>query len=296
MPGAPPSHGPLPDGRFGRWWARNPGVPLPLPWAVRFRRIYLRTEPEPHRVLAHRHLELELLLIRSGRWEGRIDGCDLAVPSGGALLVAPGDRHEDRCLRPVGLIGIMLELLPGPRPGWSASPLAPDAALADRALPEATALHQAGERLEAATLNGGNWTTHLQDAICHELVVRLLHALPPTAIAVEAGERVAAAELGHGLAACFERDPGGLSIPALAHEMGLSERVLQQRCRQLLGATPAQLQRRHRLALARELLLGGHQVQTVADQLGFANPFHFSTAFKRHFGYPPSRLADDLRD
>jgi len=135
--------GPLPDGRFGEWWARDPGVPLPLPWLVRFRRIYLRTTAEPHVVPAHDHDDLELILVCCGRWQGAINGLTLSVPAGGALVVARGDRHEDRCREAVALIGFSFELLPGPGQGRSASPLRAGAPLAARRLPTAAALHAA---------------------------------------------------------------------------------------------------------------------------------------------------------
>ncbi len=282
--------GPLPDGRFGEWWARDPGVPLPLPWLVRFRRIYLRTTAEPHLVPAHDHDDLEVILVRSGRWQGAINGQALSIPTGGVLVVAPGDRHEDRCREAVALIGLSFELLPGPSQGRSASPLRVGAPLAARRLPMAPALHAAGERLAQATVDGGAWATHLQDAIAQEMVVRLLALLPTTAIAEVAAQRVAATEFGRSLAACFARQPSGQPIATIARALEVSERTLQQRCRALLGASPGELQRRHRLALAWAQLVAGSRVIDVAEGLGFANPFHFSTVFRRRYGFPPSHL------
>lgn len=291
--GPPRPQDPRPDGRFGCWWARHPGAHLPLPFAVRFRRLYLRARPEPQVVPPHVHDDLELLLVRQGVWCGRVDGEELRLEAGGALLVAPGDRHEDRSLQPVALIGVSLDLLPGPRPGRSASPLRPGAPVACRLLPTAADLHAVADRLLEATRQEGAWATHLQDAVAHELLVHLLMALPESALNAEVGARKAAAGFASTLAQVFARHPGGLPVPGLARVLGLGERVLQQRCRRLLGAGPAELQRRHRLALAREMLCAGHGVSEVADRLGFANPFHFSTLYRRVFGRPPSR---DLRE
>jgi len=56
--------------------------------------------------------------------------------------------------------------------------------------------------------------------------------------------------------------------------------------------TPYQLIQRLRLQRAAALLLErGAMVKNVAAELGFSDPFHFSHAFKRHFGVPPTQIA-----
>jgi len=32
----------------------------------------------------------------------------------------------------------------------------------------------------------------------------------------------------------------------------------------------------------------GQRVKEVSEALGFANPYHFSRVYRRHFGHPPS--------
>ena len=277
------------DGRFGTMWPRNPGASLALPFSVRFRRLHLRTFAEPQIVAPHLHDDLELLLLQTGTWHGSVNGEALQVPAGGALLVAPGDRHEDRCRRPLTLCGIALELLPGPRRGRSATPLAAGVPVAVRRLAKAPVLHRIAQRLTDVTCAGGRWSAPRQDAIAHELLVELLAMLPESALAPAVAERLAAAGFGAALAAVLDAHPSGLSVPALARALNLGERTLQMRCRYLLGATPLVLVRRQRLQVARELLTTGATVQAVADHLGYANPFHFSTAYKQAFGHPPSR-------
>ncbi len=276
------------DGRFGAMFPRNPGAPLPLPWSVRFRRLYVRSTPEPQVVPAHRHDDLELLLPTSGTWRGAVNGEGVEVSAGGALMVAPGDRHEDRCHHPIALLGVSLELLPGPRPGHSASPLDPACPVADRTLAQSPALHALVGQLEQVTNTGGPWCAMRQDALAQELLVAVLAALPGTALAPVLRERLAASGFAASVASELATYPAGLTVPALAKALGLAERTLQQRCRELLGTTPLALLRRHQLELARELLATGATVQAVAAHLGFANPFHFSTVYKRVFGHPPS--------
>jgi AraC-like DNA-binding protein len=59
--------------------------------------------------------------------------------------------------------------------------------------------------------------------------------------------------------------------------------------------TPYQLLLRLRMQRAAALLQQpGALVKTVAADLGFSDAFHFSRAFKRHFGVPPSRVANPI--
>lgn len=277
------------DGRFGAMWPRNPSAPMSLPFTVRFLKLHVRAKPESQVVSAHMHDDLELLLPWSGTWRGTINGESISVPAGGALLVAPGDRHEDRTHQPVAFFGISLELLPGPRPGCSAPILAIDATVAQRRLPTAPILHALAVRLAELTRAGGRWAVLRQDALAHELLVELLAALPFSALAPAVAERVTAAGFGAELAAVLAARPTGLSVPALATALGLSERALQLQCQRLLHLTPFALITRYRMIFAQDLLATGAPVQTVAEQVGYANPFHFSTAYKRTFGHPPSQ-------
>jgi len=55
--------------------------------------------------------------------------------------------------------------------------------------------------------------------------------------------------------------------------------------------TPYQMMQRLRMQRAAALLLEPDaMVKNVATELGFSDPFHFSHAFKRHFGVPPSQI------
>ncbi len=286
-------------------WPRDPLSPFSLPYIVRFRRLYVRNVPEPQVVPSHLHEDLELVLPLSGEWRGTLNGESLRVPAGGALVVAPGDRHEDRCHVPMTLHGISLHLLTGTlgtrgeqtgqRRAWSASPLASAATVAQRRLASAPVLHAIVARLVGVTRDGGAWAVMRQDALAHELVVELLAMLPPAARSPLVADHVAAAGFAEDVAAVLAAHPAGLSVPALSAAMGVAERTLQLRCRRVFAATPLAVITRHRLAMAHDLLATGAAVQAVADHLGFANPFHFSTAYKRAFGHPPSRAVRKVK-
>ena len=93
------------------------------------------------------------------------------------------------------------------------------------------------------------------------------------------------AEVGHLVDAAPERP---WSVVALARSLRVAPRTVQQRFRQLTGDGPARWILHRRMTHARLLLRRGMPVQAAAERLGFANPFHFSRAFKRCMGMAPS--------
>jgi len=86
-------------------------------------------------------------------------------------------------------------------------------------------------------------------------------------------------------------DPGrNWTIAGLAASIHLSEKQFQRLCLRDLGRSPRQqliwLRMRH---AARLLLQGDAKIQSIARQVGYLNPFVFSTTFKRVMGWSPSR-------
>nr|WP_246544736.1 GlxA family transcriptional regulator [Ancylobacter dichloromethanicus] len=81
-----------------------------------------------------------------------------------------------------------------------------------------------------------------------------------------------------------------LGIAAVANRLGVSSRQLERLFQRHLGVSPAAYQLRLRLERARELLrLSPLPVTDVGLACGFQSAAHFSTAYARHFGRPPSR-------
>jgi AraC-like DNA-binding protein len=79
-------------------------------------------------------------------------------------------------------------------------------------------------------------------------------------------------------------------MPELCEALGVSSSTLSHRFKELAGESPASWVRRRRLEVARRMLMQGLSVVQVSERLGFANPFHFSRAFKAVAGVPPSSI------
>jgi AraC-like DNA-binding protein len=79
------------------------------------------------------------------------------------------------------------------------------------------------------------------------------------------------------------------TISLMAKSVHMSEKHLQRLCQRELGRSPRQqliwLRMRRAAVLLNER---GSKIETIASQVGYQNPFVFSTTFKRVMGWSPS--------
>jgi len=84
------------------------------------------------------------------------------------------------------------------------------------------------------------------------------------------------------------------TIAELARHAGLGRRTFNAQFYRMYGVTASDYLRSNRLSSAREALLHeGLSVTEAAYSVGYTNSANFSTAFRKHFGYPPSRCYRD---
>jgi AraC-like DNA-binding protein len=87
-----------------------------------------------------------------------------------------------------------------------------------------------------------------------------------------------------------------LTVADLARRAGMSPSALTNAFTLATGMGPYQFVKRMRLDRARELLVqDGMNVSEVARQVGYGSPSYFIAEFKRHFGAPPRKYAQEQR-
>ncbi|MXN90952.1 helix-turn-helix domain-containing protein [Flavobacterium sp. Sd200] len=81
-----------------------------------------------------------------------------------------------------------------------------------------------------------------------------------------------------------------LSMAQIAAYTGRSLATFKRDFRKISNLSPQKWLIKRRLEEAYEKLKGGHKVQDVYVEVGFKNPSHFSTAFKKQYGLPPTEV------
>ena len=120
-------------------------------------------------------------------------------------------------------------------------------------------------------------------------VPRLSNALKPTSAALldpvptdavrTLMERVRSAALG-----------GDWNVSGMARQCGVSRERIHQVMKRWIGMSPSDYLRTVRLHRAKDMLLNGQSVASVAAACGFADQAHFTRWFRRAFGYTPGDL------
>ncbi|MBA4136036.1 MAG: AraC family transcriptional regulator [Opitutus sp.] len=77
-------------------------------------------------------------------------------------------------------------------------------------------------------------------------------------------------------------------MPELARKLGVAYSYFRREFKRHTGLSPHRYLNQMRLEKARRLMgATDESLKAIADRLGFSSPYHFSAAFKRHFGVAP---------
>jgi AraC-like DNA-binding protein len=226
----------------------------------------------------------QVVFIAEGRglFESRATGL-VPVAAGTALVVLPGVWHRYAPDAGTGWTEQWVELQ-----GRTADALVKKGALGperavvpmQRALELESLMDGIQERLCAATTGFDPEAAALGLHVL-ALVVEAprLHAAPrPISAFVAKAERL--------LSESVDQPP---AMPGLARELGVAYSYFRREFKRQTGLAPYQYVRQMRLEKARRLIgNSSDSLQTIADRLGFASPFHLSAAFKKRYGQAPN--------
>lgn len=81
------------------------------------------------------------------------------------------------------------------------------------------------------------------------------------------------------------------TLLGLAHAVGTNDATLKKHFKLIFGTTVFGYLNSHRMEMARKILLEQDcKVSVISSQFGYKHATHFSSAFKKYFGYSPTKL------
>lgn len=81
------------------------------------------------------------------------------------------------------------------------------------------------------------------------------------------------------------------TISELAKEVGTNEQYIKKYFKQYFGKTVMNYATNIKMEHAKKLILTGeYRIADVARMIGYKHPSHFTTAFKKYFGFTPNSL------
>ncbi len=225
----------------------------------------------------------QVVFVTAGR--GRFESAavpERAVAAGTALVILPGVWHR---------------YAPDPATGWTEHWVELRGAVVDRLIArrvlrpgDAVAAVDRPRELEAlfdsihARLAGGAPRAHDPERGAVGLqILALVAAVRPAPEHGRALRLVAQAErlLAEGV-------EGAPAMPDIARRLGMAYSHFRREFRRQTGLSPQRYYNQVRLERARRLLGAGDlPLKAIAEQLGYSSAYHFSWAFKRHFGVAP---------
>jgi AraC-like DNA-binding protein len=92
--------------------------------------------------------------------------------------------------------------------------------------------------------------------------------------------------------AILEQNPeNNYTLLGLAHTVGTNDSTLKKHFKMVFGITVFDYLNAYRMEMAKKILLEqDSKVAVIAGQFGYKHATHFSAAFKKYFGYPPTKL------
>jgi AraC family transcriptional regulator, transcriptional activator of pobA len=276
------------------------GEPLDAPAErlIHIETIAARSQLHDWHIRAHRHASLhQILLLRRGQVQARLDGRDLHLAAPVALVVPPGVIHSFRFTpETVGFVvsidtDVVNELAPG-NGGLRRLLDEPSGTALQRLALAQTDLWAVGTMLlREFERSAAGRPIALRGLLAALLanVLRLVRSGPQYP-SQSAAQRELVARFRQRLEE-HVRDHAGVSTYADA--LGVSSVSLRRACLAVTGQAPVELiQSRRVLEAERQLRYTSMTISQVAYYLGFDDPAYFSRFFTRRAGLSPRRFRE----
>jgi len=234
----------------------------------------------------HTHDNMEMIIPLKGVYKCLVNAEELSFTRGTALLLQKGDVHQDIYLKGMEYCGAIfrLEMRGSVVNRLFRSGIKPKSQLAS--FKSIGIMAQVRDSLSKP----GLFSEYLASSALQTVFWEAVSSVPKGLLSQEFLEMPEGDAFRKRLLTYFgENMRSQLTLDGMAKALGLSKSSISHKCVELLGVPPAKAFLGFRLERAKAMLQGSNlSVKEVCDALGFPNQFHFSRAFKRRFGLPPS--------
>lgn len=270
-----------------------PGEEGQAPFGPRFHVLHFIRAKADFAYRIHKHPSFEMIIPLKGVYKCLLNGEELSLGPGEALLIQPGDTHQDLYLPGMEYCGSIFELAMPGAPSGGRKLFRKEIKPSEQAseIQSLETLLKARDAFAKESQEGGLFAEYRAAAAAQACFWEALSSIPKKLLAPEFLERPEKDAFRKKLLRRFEEAATQkLNLDAMAQAMGISKSSLSHKCAELLGAPPAKAFLDFRLGKAKSLMEEqGLSVKEACLALGFANQFHFSRAFKRRFGSAPSK-------
>ena len=245
----------------------------------------------------HTHYkDFELFIPESGIYQCALDSVELSVKPGEFLLIQPGQSHEDHFRLDQQFFVFHFKLLNPEKSVYVSKILSDAVSPGGQVMP----MPEAGFVRDVIKLIFDSGHKHLDFPVSEGLFLalfrQLMGAFPPDLIARDTSGNEKNHRMLRLVMEIFEAHltTGMLPPGTVEKRLNVSSRTWHRFSCELFGVSPQKAFEYFRLSSIHSFMLKHPElnVKEVASRFNFSDPFYFSRVFRRHFGYPPSRLRD----
>jgi AraC-like DNA-binding protein len=245
----------------------------------------------------HTHFsDFELIIPESGDYFCALDGVEICCVPGEFLLIQPGQSHQDHIQSGHSMHVFHFKLINPEQKSYINQIFSNAVSPAEQVMP----LPEAAFTRQVIGLLFTSGKKSLPFPVSEGLFLSLFRLLagvfPPEVITQSPDGNERNNRLLRQVTQIFDDHMIDGEIPAgiVEKKLGVSSRTWHRISHELFGTAPRNAFERFRLMGIRSFMLKNPamSVKEVACRFNFPDPFYFSRVFRRHFGYPPSRLSD----
>lgn len=238
---------------------------------------------ESYNYAPHRHGGPELMFAVRGSYDCSLNGRDFSVPPGYGIFIQPGDIHSDHCHEDCRFVALVFRVLDPI--GNICTDFFRSGTASEKRLFRFDRNKDIGEIFELAVRNRSSNDVFLQQTAA-SLAAALIWKVFSLQKDFLSDAIVGALNDNYFRSKVYElffaHIGTNLSVQEMAEALGMSKRSLEYKFKLLFGKSPSRVFMTYKIKQAIRLLQAGMPSKSVAEELGFANQFHFSRVFKSY--------------